>query len=281
MLSYRHGFHAGNFADVHKHVVLTLLIAALRHKEKGFCYLDTHAGAGRYDLRGEFAAKLREHEHGIGRVWPAGDWPPELEPYRAAVRAANAGKEALRYYPGSPLIVRGMLREQDRMVLMELHNTEAPALTQLFAGDRQVTVHHQDGYPGLKAHLPPKERRGLVLIDPAYELPDEFERVVGGVEEIHRRWPTGMTAIWYPVQSRTMVTRLQRLLRETGLRKMLVCELLVQPDDVPKRLNGSGMIIINPPWQLDAQLVPVMRWLDRILAIAPHVPPHVAWLVPE
>jgi 23S rRNA (adenine2030-N6)-methyltransferase len=283
MLSYRHGFHAGNFADVHKHVVLTLLIAALKRKDKGFCYVDTHAGAGRYDLRGEFAGKLREYENGIGRVWLADNLPAELEPYRAAVCPVDqpAGNDALRYYPGSPLIVRRLLRDQDRMVLMELHNTEAPVLAKLFAGDRQVMVHHQDGYQGLKACLPPRARRGLVLIDPAYERADEFERVVAGVEEIQRLWPTGMIAIWYPVQVRAMVTRLHRLLRETGIRKMLLCELLVQPDDVAKRLNGSGMIIINPPWQLDTQLAPVMRWLDQTLAVVPHARPVIDWLVPE
>ncbi len=283
MLSYRHGFHAGNFADVHKHTVLTLLIEALQRKDKGFCYIDTHAGAGRYDLRGEFAGKLREHEHGIGRLWQAGDVPPELAPYLAAVRAANpsAGKESMRYYPGSPLIVRSMLRAQDRMVLMELHNTEAPVLAQLFAGDRQVVVHHQDGYQGLKAYVPLQERRGLVFIDPAYELPDEFESVVAGIQETHRRWPTGMIALWYPIQLRTMVTRLHRLLRETRIRKMLLCELLVQPDDVPKRLNGSGMIIINPPWQLDATLATLLRWLDHALVVVPHLRPRIEWLVSE
>lgn len=281
MLSYRHGFHAGNFADVHKHVTLALLIDALKRKEKGFCYVDTHAGAGCYDLRGAFAGKLREYEGGVARLWSRADVPVVLASYIAAVRSVNAGGNSLTRYPGSPWIVRHLMRPQDRMVLMELHSTEAPVLTQLFAADRQVMVHHQDGYQGLKACVPPPERRGLVLIDPAYELADEFDRVVAAVEEIHRRWPTGMVAIWYPIQTRMTVTRLHRLLRETGIRKMLLCELLVQPDDVPKRLNGSGMIIFNPPYQFGIQLMDAMRWLEKQLTIAPHAPPRVEWLVSE
>ena len=167
------------------------------------------------------------------------------------------------------------------MVLMELHTTEAPLLARHSAQDHQVAVHHQDGYQGLKAFLPPKERRGLVLIDPAYELQDEFERVVAGVREIHKRWATGMIAVWYPLQARAAIPRFHCLLQETGIRKMLMCEFYVLPGHMPRGLYGSGVIVINPPWQLDDQLREAMRWLDPVLAQGTHPAPRIEWLVPE
>src|SRR3569623_1409897 len=202
MLSYRHAFHAGNFADVHKHAIVCVLLAALQKKEGGLCFLDTHGGAGRYDLHSPEAQKNQEFQSGIGRVWRRSDVPAALSPYLAAVQSINpraADTEWPRFYPGSPRLVRALLRPQDRMILTELHPTDAAALKDEFAGDRQVAVHHLDAYQGLKAFLPPKERRCMTLINPAYELRDEGERAVSALSAAWRRWPQGVFAWWYPV----------------------------------------------------------------------------------
>ena len=282
MLSYRHIFHAGNFADVHKHAVLTLLIGALRRKDKGFCYLDTHAGAGRYDLYSAAARKNAEFSSGVTRVVQHADVPGALQDYIAALRACNGGAlEPLRYYPGSPRLVRTMLREQDRMVLMELHNNEVQNLREEFAGDRQVGVHHVDGYEGLNAFLPPAERRGLVLIDPAYERRDEYQRAIHGLESGYRKWPSGMFALWYPIDERSRIDALHERLRATGIRKILVAELCIYPDDLAQRLNGSGMVIVNPPWQLDETLRELQPWLWDVLSVERLGFTLVEWLTTE
>jgi len=205
MLSYRHAFHAGNFADVFKHVLLVQLVRALRGKDKPFCLLDTHAGAARYDLGSaparknrEFADQNREFADGIGRLWRQPGLSSELGDYLDRVRALNPDGE-LRWYPGSPRIARDLLRPNDRLILAELHPTEFPLLKAEFRNDRQVAAHHTDGYAALNAFLPPPERRGLVLLDPPYELKDEFERLAEAVRRIHRRWATGIAAVWYPI----------------------------------------------------------------------------------
>lgn len=305
MLSYRHSFHAGNFADVLKHSVESLLLEALRRKETPFCYIETHAGVGRYDLHGAAAQKTGEWHEGIGRLWSAADIPDAAMPYLEAVRALNEG-QTLRFYPGSPRIARHLLRAQDRMVLMELHPTDLPLLQQEFAGDRRVAVHHRDGHEGLKAFLPPKEKRGLVLIDPSYEVKDEFDRVVETLVQSHRRWPTGIYALWYPILNRASIDRLHRRLRESGIRKILYAELSLRPDDAPlgmtkrqdsrfarpqgapqeeragmRGMNGSGMLMINPPWQLDRQLAELLPWLTQQLGGDGQARYALAWLVPE
>jgi 23S rRNA (adenine2030-N6)-methyltransferase len=281
MLSYRHGFHAGNFADVHKHVALTLLVQSLLRKQTPFCYLETHAGAALYDLDSEFAQKRREYENGIGMLRERDDCHPAVAAYLEAVRAANAPDGELRRYPGSPWIVHRMLRDDDRMVLAELHTTEVPLLRQVFAGDRRVAVHHQDGYQALKAFLPPRERRGLVLIDPAYERADEYERALAGLKTAQGRWQTGIVALWYPLQTRGRVDRLLRALQSSGIRSILLAELHIRPLDRPDQLNGSGLVIVNPPWQLDEQLRDVQAWLVDALAAAGRGRSRVDWLVPE
>lgn len=279
MLSYRHAFHAGNFADVVKHAVLGLLAQALAKKDTPFCYLDTHSGIGRYDLHSAAAEKTGEYKNGIARLWQREDVPPSLVPYLAAVRALNPDG-ALRFYPGSPRVVRHLLRAQDRMVLMELHTNDYPTLKDEFARDAQVAVHHRDGYEGLNAFVPPKEKRGLVLIDPSYEVKSEFDAVVTALREAHTRWPTGMYALWYPVLDRPSVARLERKLQQSGIRKILVAELCVRPDTHPFGLNGCGMIVINPPWHFDEQLRAVMPWLHTVLA-ENQGSERVEWIVPE
>lgn len=280
MLSYRHGFHAGNFADVHKHAVLTLLLSALKEKDKAFFYLDTHGGAGRYDLESAFARKNREHDEGIGRLWGGSDWPSALQDYYRALKSLNPD-DVLRYYPGSPWLARQLLRPQDRMAVSEKHSTEIEVLRAEFAGDQQVAVHHEDAYQAVKAFLPPRERRGLVLFDPAYELKDEFERVAEGLSLGWQRWQTGTFAIWYPLRDAGTRARFERMLVGTGVRKMLRAELCLRPIDTAQRLNGSGMIVVNPPWKLKEQLGDLQPWLHRRLGDGAIERSYVDWLVPE
>ena len=284
MLSYRHAYHAGNFADVHKHMVLSLLVQSLLHKESPFCYVDSHAGAGRYDLHAPEAQKNTEHQQGIQRLCQQNEIPEALRPYLAAVQAVNRpeNKSAPRYYPGSPYIVRHFLRPQDRMVLTELHPTEFQQLRQEFANDPQVAVHHLDGYQGLKAFLPPPERRGLVLIDPAFERRDESAHMVASVQIALKRWTHGLYALWLPITNRAAAADFYNRLEKIGLRKILISELCVRAPVTARQLNGSAMIIINPPWQLDKTLEGVLPWLNRMLAIDGEEGSHrVEWLVGE
>ena len=279
MLSYRHGFHAGNFADVFKHVLLAQLIGALRCKDKPFCLLDTHAGAGRYDLHSTLARKNREHAAGVGRLWSQSEWGPELTGYLALVRALNPDG-VLRWYPGSPRIARALLRPGDRLILTELHPTEHPPLKAEFAGDRQVAVHHTDGYAALKAFLPPPERRGLVLIDPAFERKDEFERLIEAVQTIHRRWAHGMIAIWYPILDRAPSLRFQRRLQSLAIPAILDVELGLHPYDTPLGMHGCGMIVVNPPWRLDETLDRLLPELLEALRVGGRGQTRLEWLVP-
>jgi 23S rRNA (adenine2030-N6)-methyltransferase len=265
MLSYRHGFHAGNFADVFKHVILSLLVRAQLRKDKPFCYLDTHAGAGRYELGSTMAQKNREFAGGISRLWRLAEVPEAVRVYLEAVQALNPAAE-LKTYPGSPRIVRHFLRPQDRMVLCELHGKEAEHLQAEFEGDRLVATHHSDGYHGLKAFLPPLEKRGLILIDPAFELKDERARLLESILLAYKRFAGGVYAIWYPIQDRASVDWFHRQLVRSGIRNILAAELRIFDEDQSLRLNGSGMVIINPPWQLDEELKAVGPWLWNVLS---------------
>lgn len=279
MLSYRHGFHAGNFADVFKHVLLVQLVRALQRKDKPFCLFDTHAGAGRYDLGSATARKNREFADGVGRLWRQSALSSELDDYLEQVRALNPGGE-LRWYPGSPRIARDLLRPDDRLVLTELHPSEFPLLKAEFGGDRQVAVHHADGYTALKAFLPPLERRGLVLMDPAYEFKGEFERLAEAVRLIHHRWETGIVAIWYPILDRQPSLRFQQILRESGVPAILCAELGLYPYEGPPGLHGCGMVIINPPWKLDDTLNRLLPELLRRLRVGEHGQTRLEWLTP-
>ncbi len=279
MLSYRHAFHAGNFADVFKHVLLLQLLQALRCKDKPFCVLDTHAGAGRYDLHSTAALKNRESADGISRLWHQPELGPELNAYRDRVRALNPDGE-LRYYPGSPLLIRALLRPHDRLILTELHPSDHRLLKAEFAGDRQSAVHHADGYTSLKAFLPPAERRGLVFIDPAFELRDEFDRLLEAVQVIHRRWTGGMIALWYPILDRAPSLRWQHALQELAIPAILCAELGVQPYDAPFGLHGCGMVIINPPWRLDETLNRLLPELLQRVQVGESGQTRLEWLTP-
>ncbi len=278
-MNYRHVFHAGNFADVFKHAILVALLRALQRKDKGFAYIETHAGAGRYSLDGPDAAKAAEFRNGIARLW---DEPREegLAAYLAAVRALNRGAR-LHCYPGSPRIARFFLRPQDRMRLAEAAPAECERLQSEFARDDQVTVRCGDGYALLKAWLPPPERRGLVLVDPPYERADEWERVLAALRLGLKRWRAGIYAVWYPLKAGAPVERFKSAAIKSGLRKVLLAELSVWPPDSPFRLNGCGMLIVNPPWPLHTELRKLLELLAARLEQGPAPASRIEWLVPE
>ncbi|AKJ40821.1 23S rRNA (adenine(2030)-N(6))-methyltransferase RlmJ [Pragia fontium] len=280
MLSYRHSFHAGNHADVVKHTVQSLIIEALKEKEKPFLYLDTHAGAGRYFLGSEHAEKTGEYLEGIARIWQRDDIPAELEPYLSAVRAYNKSGQ-LKYYPGSPLIAAQLLREYDRLHVTELHPTDYPLLRHEFLKDPRCKVLRADGYQQLKSQLPPASRRGLVLIDPPYEMKTDYQAVVQGIQEGYKRFATGVYALWYPVVLRQQIKRMVKELEETGIRRILQIELAVQPDNERRGMTASGMIVINPPWKLEQQMNAVLPWIHKVLVPEGIGHTKVSWITPE
>ncbi|WP_338884102.1 MULTISPECIES: 23S rRNA (adenine(2030)-N(6))-methyltransferase RlmJ [Xenorhabdus] len=280
MLSYRHCFHAGNHADVLKHVVQSLIIESLKIKEKPFLYLDTHSGAGRYHLSGEHAERTGEYLEGIARIWQRDDIPEELAAYMDVVKALNP-QGTLRYYPGSPLIARHLLREHDELNLSELHPSDFPLLRTEFSRDRRARVMREDGFQQLKSKLPPKSRRGFVLIDPPYELKSDYQNVVQGIQEGYKRFATGTYALWYPVVLRQQIKRLVKGLEATGIRKILQIELGVRPDSDQRGMTASGMIVINPPWKLEQQMKAVLPWLHQVLVPEGTGHTSVEWIVPE
>ncbi|WP_301098475.1 23S rRNA (adenine(2030)-N(6))-methyltransferase RlmJ [Otariodibacter sp.] len=279
MLSYRHSFHAGNHADVLKHTVLTLILTALKQKEKGFFYLDTHAGVGRYSLFSAEAEKTGEYIEGIARLWERDDLPEEVALYIAELKKINKGK--LRFYAGSPLLAVQQLRPQDRALLTELHPNDYPLLRNEFARQRNVITKRENGFQQLKAALPPKEKRGLILIDPPYELKEDYELVVKGIEEGYKRFATGVYAIWYPVVLRQHTKRIVKGLQATGIRKILQIELAVRPDSDQRGMTASGMIVINPPWQLEAQMKKILPYLTETLVPEGTGSWDVSWITPE
>ncbi|HGN2965420.1 23S rRNA (adenine(2030)-N(6))-methyltransferase RlmJ [Proteus mirabilis] len=280
MLSYRHSFHAGNHADVLKHIVQTLIIESLKEKEKPFLYLDTHAGAGRYQLTNAHVTRTGEYLEGIARLWQQEEVPELILPYLEAVGSLNTSDE-LRYYPGSPLLAAKLLREQDLLMLTELHPTDFPLLRTEFSRDKRVRVCREDGFGQLKSKLPPASRRGFALIDPPYELKQDYSAVVKGIVEGYKRFATGTYAIWYPVVHRQQIKRMLKELEATGIRKILQIELAVKPDSDQLGMTASGMIVINPPWKLASQMASILPWLHKTLV--PEGTGHtlVEWVVPE
>lgn len=278
-MNYRHAFHAGNFADVLKHVVLVRLLKALQKKDKAFAYIESHAGPGRYDLKAPAPQKTGEYREGIGRLW--GALSQGTEDYLAAVRGLNRGT-VLRYYPGSPRIARFFMRSHDRMRLCEREQGACEHLRAEFSGDKQVQVQCGDGYAALKRWLPPPERRGLVFIDPAYERNEEWDEVQDAFLFAIGRWAAGIHALWYPIKVGARVPPLKEGLVGAGVRRVLLVELELWPDDVPFRLNGCGMLIVNPPWRLDEALQALLPGLaERLKQGSKAARTHVEWLVPE
>lgn len=278
-MNYRHAFHAGAFSDVMKHIVLTLVLEHLRAKPTPFCVIDTHAGAGIYDLDDSEARRTSEAAGGIQALVRRGSPHPACTPYLDAVRTLNPGG-GLRWYPGSPAVARAMLRPQDRLVLMELHPEVHAALAGRYRGDAAVTVRQADGYAALQSFLPPRERRGAVLIDPPFEEVGEFARLAEVLRQAHRRWATGIYLLWYPIKERPAVWRFHEALAASGVPRILTIEFLTHDESTHLRLNGCGLAVINPPWRLDTLAAEALTAVHQAL---PHSGGGVRidWLVPE
>jgi 23S rRNA (adenine2030-N6)-methyltransferase len=282
-MNYRHAYHAGNFADVLKHTVLALVIDYLKRKEAPFRVIDTHAGRGRYALTSREAGKTGEWHAGIGRLLGPGAKPlaadieRQLAPYRAAVSAENEAG-ALAVYPGSPLIARHLMRAQDTLVANELHPEERAELEAALGRDRRVKVMGLDGWIALKSLLPPKERRGVVLIDPPFEQEGELARLAEGLAEGLQRFATGIFIAWYPIKDPKPVARFREGLAETAGRPLLGIELMTRRPDDPDRLNGCGLVVANPPFTLEAELAAILPELSLRMAQDGGGQHHVEWL---
>jgi 23S rRNA (adenine2030-N6)-methyltransferase len=309
-VNYRHHYHAGNFADVIKHVLLVQLLRALQKKEKGFLYLDTHAGRGRYDLakeaQGATLERKPEWPDGIGRLWGRPDLPAELVDYLSLVRdfdppsrglahgpesnpsvpaAENAPGAAFakgpRYYPGSPSLARLIARPQDRLALCEKHPEEFSELREEFQYSPGTGVYELDGYTALKAMLPPLEKRALVLIDPSFEAQNEWAQIVAGLAGGLRRFPSGVFAIWYPLTERARVDDFLEELRTLKLPPTHLAEVAIAGERSGVKMRGCGLVILNPPWQFDRVAGAVAHFLAAALAQAPGGGASTRWLVPE
>jgi len=280
MLSYRHSFHAGNFADVLKHLVQVLLLEALQQKPTPFVYHDTHSAAGRYNLRDKTSEKTGEYKDGIAKVWLRDDLPEAMESYIDIIQSLNPNG-VLQHYPGSPLVAKSMIGKTQRMELTELHPTDLALLEQEFAGDRKVRIQKIDGYKGIQAMLPPPQRRALVLIDPPYELKTEHDDAIRGIVAAHKRFATGIYALWYPVVSRAQVERFCEKFKQQGIRKILRVELNIKQDTNEYGMTGTGMIIVNPPWKLEQQLRDTLPWLLKHLGQDSKANFKIEWLVEE
>ena len=266
-MNYRHAFHAGNFADVFKHAVLCRILHYLRGKPAAFRVIDTHAGAGLYDLSGPEASRGGEWHGGIERLMAAPLAAPVaalLAPYLEVVGALNE-RGRLTVYPGSPALARAWLRPQDRLIACEVEPQAAAALRRNLRGDARIKTLALDGWTALGAYVPPKERRGLVLVDPPFEQDSDFFRLARGFAAAHRKWPTGIYVLWYPIKTRSEPDALAKSLRRLGTAKILRAELNVAPLSDPTRLNGCGLILVNPPWTLESELSVLLPALAGIL----------------
>jgi 23S rRNA (adenine2030-N6)-methyltransferase len=290
-MNYRHHFHAGNHADVMKHALMVRLLRGLQQKEKGFLFLDTHAGRGRYDLTkaaaGESLARAPEWPDGIGRLWSrdrsampkaAVDY---LEVVRTFDRRAGNLEELPRFYPGSPWIARLLARPVDRLALCEKHPVECAALRTEFGGMPRVTVHEMDGYVGVRALLPPVERRAIVLIDPPFEAQDEFAQISEAMEESLKRFPSGVFAVWYPLTIRARVDEFLAAVRALNPPPALFVELTIAGEASPLKMKGCGLLVINPPWGFADDALPVVTYLAGALAPEQGGGARLEWIVRE
>lgn len=273
-MNYRHAFHAGNFADCLKHAALVRILLYLQQKPAPFHVVDTHAGTGLYDLAGDAAGRTGEWRDGIGRlIAPATPLSPAvadlLAPLFDIIAAVNAdagfATNPPRLYPGSPLITARLLRRGDRLSATELHPEDGRSLSDNLAGDRQAKVYDLDGWLALRSFLPVKERRGLVLVDPPFEEAGEFERLVDGLVDGHRRFATGTYLLWYPIKDERAVTQFRKALVATVIRRILAAELRVGPVSADRGLGGTGIIVVNPPWTLADELKLLLPELARLL----------------
>jgi 23S rRNA (adenine2030-N6)-methyltransferase len=268
-MNYRHEFHAGNFADVMKHSLLIILLEALKRKPTAWCYFDTHAGAGCYDVGTQAALATGEAADGLGLLWPRRSAAPapvqRLCELIVGVNTAHAHDAAPRIYPGSAYIAAALARPQDRLVLSESQARELRQLRDRFHDDPRVALHNRDGYEMLKALTPPSQARGLVFMDPPFEQPDEFDALLEAIRGVHARWHNGVQAVWYPMKEMTQVRSFYRRLSEDGLANTLVAELRVAPPGA-RLFSACGMLIMNPPWKTDIAMNDSLRFLASVLA---------------
>lgn len=276
-MNYRHGYHAGNFADVHKHVVLMASLAALCKKDAPLFVLDTHAGRGYYDLAID-AQKSKEYLTGITQIQRLSQRPPLVDAYFSAYAALSQGP---LHYPGSPRFVSHVLRPTDRAAFCELEPSECRFLGRLFSRDNRIGVHQRDGYEALKALLPPKERRGLILIDPPFEQSNEYVTLTNALLSAHQAFASGVYLVWYPLKADGAQRGFIQALKSSGVRKILNTEVWVEPKDSPVGLLGSGLLLINPPWQLDQALMRDLPILAQSLSLSRFADSSVQWLVGE
>ncbi|OQX06953.1 MAG: 23S rRNA (adenine(2030)-N(6))-methyltransferase RlmJ [Thiothrix lacustris] len=267
MLSYRHAFHAGNHADVLKHLVLVLTLDYYQRKDKPFWYIDTHAGSGLYRLSSAESQKTREFAQGIQALWNAKDVPEVLQPYLDQVRQLNP-TPTLQHYPGSPWLAAQCLRPYDQLRLYELHPSDVKHLGNNLAHDKRVYLNQQDGLKGLLSLLPPITRRAVTLIDPSYELKSDYADVITTLAKAHQRFATGTYLLWYPVIERQRVKQMVKALQQTGIPDILQIELCPSADSNGLGMTGSGMFVINPPWVLASQMQTALPWLKQTLAAA-------------
>jgi 23S rRNA (adenine2030-N6)-methyltransferase len=287
-MNYRHIFHAGNFADVFKHAVLARIIVHMQKKDAAFRFIDSHAGRGIYDLAANQAQKTGEWKTGIGKILGATFAEPVrqlLSPYLDSI-AATCGAPltsdmAPRRYPGSPAVMRYLARHNDRLTLTELQPDDCAALAALYDGDFQVKVIELDGWLALKGFLPPKERRGLILIDPPFEDAGEFDRIVDALVEAHKRFAIGVQMVWFPIKDPREIRHFRDAVAATGIRRILVAEIGVRQPVPDGTLTACGLLIVNPPWMLDDEIKLMAPALARAMAIGPGAGAAVDWLVPE
>lgn len=282
-MNYRHSYHAGNFADVLKHAVQAQIITYLKRKDQAFRVIDTHAGIGTYGLSSAEAQKTGEWREGVGRIIAA-KLSPELksflEPWLEVVQTLNPSG-GIHKYPGSPMLARLLMRKQDRLTAIELHPEDANKLRQLFEGDFQVRVIELDGWLALGGHLPPKEKRGLVLIDPPFEVDGEYDRMIDGLARATRRFPGGTYMLWHPIKVDSGLAGFDKKLIALGRPRTLTVRLFVRNSKIAPGLNGSGLVIVNPPFTLEAELKKILPELARLLAQGPDAGFELRMLVGE
>lgn len=271
MLSYRHAFHAGNFADVLKHTVLTLVLDYMTRKEKGFHYIDSHSGAGMYQLADEYSQKTGEYKAGIAKLIREQDIPEALQPYIDLINELNpdSATNELTLYPGSPAIAKRFMRRQDSTHLFELHPTDIEHLNDFCYRWKKVFVKQSDGYQGVLGLLPPPSRRGVVLIDPPYELKEDYQKAVKTIIKAYNKFATGTYILWYPVVNRELVESMKKAFTykndNNSVKNLLQVEFCLSDDTNEYGMTGTGLFIVNPPWQLAQQMTEVLPYLKEKL----------------
>jgi len=275
LLSYRHAFHAGNFADVLKHAILTNVLEYMTRKDKGYTYIDSHSGAGMYQLTNEYAQKTGEYKQGIAKLIDNTDLPEALTEYVELIQSLNtntnnaknenSASNALNYYPGSPAIAKAFSRRQDSAHLFELHSTDIEHLTAFCHRWNKSHVKQTDGYQGILSLLPPPSRRGVVLIDPPYELKEDYVKAVKTIISAHKKFATGTYILWYPVVKRDLVEHMKNSFIKSNVNNVLQVEFCMQEDTDAYGMTGTGLFIVNPPWQLNKQLENILPYLKNTL----------------